>query len=332
MTATRIPGGTGGGFNTEVRVGDFNSDGWLDIAMSHPGSVTIRINNGAGSFLNTVNPPASATYTIATGDLNNDGKLDLFQGTDGQDVYNLNTTAGVGATNLTFTNTTIASSPGTTGFAGNAYLVDMDADGHLDLIMGDVDVDAPGCDRHATVLRNNPTAPVQLSDPYNAGYGCLPGSGGCQNFHTTGTHDVVALDLNSDGRMDMIYGSCVGYRCFIQAQPPMTLDLSEPAPGALTPNVDFAPPSGLIYNIACLVHLPVAGSGPFFGLDASAFTIFSLFYPSAPFVGVADANGHYSYSFPAGTFDQSVQWKWQARSAAFSGPSLILSNIVTKTF
>lgn len=332
VTAIKIPGGTGGGFNTEVRVEDFNGDGWLDVAMSHPGSVTIRLNNGAGSFLTTLNPAASATYTIATGDLNNDGKVDLFQGTDGQDVYNLNTTTGVGSTNVTFTFTTITNSPGTTGFAGNAYLVDMDGDGYRDLIMGDVDVDAPGCDRHATVLRNTPTAPVMLSDPYNANYGCIPGSGGCQNFHTAGTHDVVGFDLNGDGRKDLIYASCIGYRCFIQAQPPLTLNLTEPAPGALALDVTNAPANGIVYNLACLVQLPGAGSGPFFGLDASAFTIFSLFYPSAPFVGVANASGSYSYSFPAGTFDQSVPWTWQARSASFVGPTLVLSNVVTKTF
>jgi hypothetical protein len=207
----------------------------------------------------------------------------------------------------------------------------MDADGNKDLIMGDVDVDAPGCDRHATVLKNDPTLGSVLFDPYSAGYGCVPGSGGCQNFHLAGTHDVTALDLSGDGRMDLVYARCVGYKVFIQNPPPLTLALTESQPGALLIEVTNAPPSGVVYNIAALVQLTPAGTGPFFGLDASAFSLFTLFYPNEPFVGIANGSGNYTYSFPAGTFNQAVTWPLQARSAVIDGTTLQLSNVVTKT-
>ncbi|HYC78092.1 MAG TPA: VCBS repeat-containing protein, partial [Planctomycetota bacterium] len=137
VTTTNIPGGSASGFTVEVQVGDFNADGWPDIALSDPGSVRVRINNGAGVFVNTVSPPAPATYTLAVGDLNNDGKDDIYQGRDGQDGYNLSVGA-VGSQTVTFTDVTLTNSPGTNAFAGNATVVDMDNDGWNDVIMGDI--------------------------------------------------------------------------------------------------------------------------------------------------------------------------------------------------
>jgi hypothetical protein len=328
-TAIRIPGGTNSGFTVEVQVGDFNGDGWLDIARSDPGSVMVRVNNGAGSFLTTVSPPmAPATYTLAVGDLNNDGLADIYQGRDGQDGYDLATTATIGGT-PTFTSFTLSNSPGTTAFAGNATIVDMDGDGFRDLVMGDIDVDVPGCDRHATILRNTPGGPDLLVDPWGA---ALPCGAGCKPWHTSGTHDIAPIDVNGDGLLDMVYAKCVGYACWIRQPPPMTLAVTEPQPGAMTIEVAFAQPNSLVFNLASLVQLPAPGKGPFFGLDATAFTIFTAFYPSEPFVGATDANGSYVYSFPAGTFPQTVPWTWQMRTAALQGSTVVLSNVVTATF
>lgn len=331
VTATNVPGGAGSGFTVEIQVGDFNGDGALDIARSDPGSVMIRVNNGSGVFQNTsFSPSTPGTYTLAVGDLNNDGLADIYQGRDGQDGYDINTTAGVGTQALTFTTTDLVVSPGTGGFAGNAYVVDMDGDGDRDVVMGDIDVDVPGCDRHATVLRNTPGASVILADPYPT----------LQPWHTNGTHDIAPVDVNGDGLMDMIYAKCVGYAAWIQLPPPMSLSLTEPAPGALTLTVDNAPPNSLLFNLACFVQLPTTTSGgtsvavgPVFGLDASAASLFFAYYPQEPFVAVASPTGAYSYALPAGTFDQSFPWPWQARTVAFASTGLmVLSPVVTATF
>jgi hypothetical protein len=322
VTAARIPGGSDSGFSVEIQVGDFNGDGWPDLARSDPGSVMVRINNGAGFFNATAFPPAPATYTLAVGDLNNDGLADVYQGRDGQDGYDLNTTVGVGSQNVTFSSFTLAQSPGTGGFAGNATIVDMDNDGFKDVIMGDIDVDVPGCDRHATVLRNTPGAAIILSDPWAT----------VQPWHTNGTHDVAAVDLNGDGLKDMVYAKCVGYSVWIQVPPPMLLAVTEPQPGALNIDVSYAPPNAALFNLASLVQLPNPGLGPFFGLDASAFTLFTAFYPSPPFVGQASPTGSYSFALPAGTFPQTVPWTWQMRTVALTGGGFLTSNIVTATF
>jgi hypothetical protein len=333
QTATRIPGGTSSTFTVDIFIRDINNDGWNDILISDGtvGLVKVRVNNGAGTFNILNQPPNSATYTLCSGDLNNDGWLDLYQGRDAQDAYNLNTSTTPGQ-NPTFTTTVLTNSPGTSGFAGNAQLVDMDNDGLADLVMGDIDVDVPSCARHATLLRNIYPATPLLEDPYSATSLCTPGSGGCQNFHTNGTHDIAVIDINNDGYKDMIYALCTGYKVFMQNVPPMSLTLSEPAPGGMLINLANAPPSTVIYNIVSTVQLAAPGTGPFFGLDASAFLIFTTFYPSPPFVGFTSPTGTYTFQFPGGTFSQAFPWTWQMRSAYVAGSQVVLSNVETKTF
>lgn len=333
-TAVRIPAGTASTFTVDIFVRDINNDGWNDILISDGtvGLVKLRINNGAGSFNSLVNVPNAATYTLAAGELNNDGWLDLYQGRDGQDAYNLNTSTVAGQS-PTFTTTVITSSPGTTGFAGNAQIIDMDNDGRNDIVMGDVDVDVPDCGRHATLLRNLASASGSiLTDPYAATSGCVFPAGGCQNFHTNGTHDIAVIDLNGDGRKDMVYANCTGYRCFTQNAPGFTLLLSEPVAGGMTIAVDGAPTNYPVFNLVSLSQIVNVGTGPFFGLDASALPIFTAFYPSEPFVGLTNGVGQYNFNFPAGTFPQSIAWTWQMRSVALVGTQTLLSNIETRTF
>ncbi|HYC79005.1 MAG TPA: VCBS repeat-containing protein [Planctomycetota bacterium] len=332
VTATRIPGGTSSTFTVEIITADFNNDGWPDIGISDGtvGLVKIRVNNGAGFFNTLVQPPNAATYTLGAGDLNNDGWIDLYQGRDAQDAYNINTTTVVGSQSLTFTTQVLTNSPGTQNFAGNVNVVDMDNDGFKDIVMGDIDVDVPDCTRHATLLKNNPLAsPSILSDPYLANGSC---SSGCQPWHSQGTHDIAVIDINGDGHMDMIYGKCSGYTCWIQTPPPITLTLSEPAPGALTLAVTNGPAFTQVFNLATLVQLPVPGTGPFFGLDASALLLFADFFPAEPFVGFTNGSGAYTFAFPAGTFPQTQPWTWQARTAYLAPAGLTLSNVETKTF
>ena len=44
-----------------------------------------------------------------------------------------------------------------------------------------------------------------------------------------------------------------------------------------------------------------AGSGPFFGMDPSAYQTFLTLYPSQPVYGVTDGAGAYNFSLPGGT-------------------------------
>lgn len=63
--------------NTDVAVGDFNHDGWPDIACveAYSGHALVNINDGSGGFHPTFTVPASTAYArhVACGDLNRDG-------------------------------------------------------------------------------------------------------------------------------------------------------------------------------------------------------------------------------------------------------------------
>ncbi len=329
QTSTRIPGGSSSTFSVEAAIVDMNNDGFNDIVESDGtvGQMKIRLNNGSGVFPNLYLAPTAATYTMQVGDLNNDGKLDIYQGRDGQDAYLLNTTPN-GSQSLSFTTTVLNStvgapgySPGTANFAGNAYLVDIDNDGDNDLVMADTDVDVPGCNRHATLLENTPTASVILTDPYGTNL---------QNFHTVGTHDIATVDLNGDGFKDMVYGLCTGYKVFIQL-PRFTLILNEPAPGGLNLQVTGAQANQPLYNLVSFVQLAPAGTGPFFGLDSTAFLNLVNAPGLAPMWATASPTGTYSFTLPAGTIGFTLPV--QARSVQMlPGGQSAQSNIVTYTF
>ena len=62
-----------------VVVGDFNGDGWPDVALAgQDSSVYVLLNDGHGSMVPAGNYPLSGTgYELVAADVNKDGKLDL---------------------------------------------------------------------------------------------------------------------------------------------------------------------------------------------------------------------------------------------------------------
>src|SRR5438552_193239 len=72
-------------FITSVITADFNSDGKLDLAVANaapqadfmPGSVSILLGNGDGTFRAHVDTPVVSPFSLATADDNGDGRLDV---------------------------------------------------------------------------------------------------------------------------------------------------------------------------------------------------------------------------------------------------------------
>lgn len=220
---TFVPGpaiGTGSS-NTyqggEMVVGDFNGDGYPDIAVIDvagssmlSSSVGVILNDGTGNFKPAVTYALSG-YSfagIAVGDLNGDGNLDL--------VVPYNWSSGVavllGVGDGTFTQPpdvplgtpTPAQCSGI--YAGQfcpaaVTLADVDGDGKMDIIatldsgLGQDIVILPGTGTTGHVPSFGTPIYLASSLQYNP-YGSGPGTAGIQ-----------ALDIDGDGNLDLVYAN-----------------------------------------------------------------------------------------------------------------------------
>jgi hypothetical protein len=95
-TFTEVPSNPKTGFEpAAIAAGDFNGDGILDLAITNlndgnpePGSVTVLLGNGDGTFTPTTESPVTGAVpnSIAVGDFNGDGKVDLVTGDAGSNT------------------------------------------------------------------------------------------------------------------------------------------------------------------------------------------------------------------------------------------------------
>lgn len=130
-------------FAVQSRIGDFNGDGKLDLAVTYSSSMAILLGNGDGTFAAAANfkPPTSM---FETGDVNGDGKTDLVFTTSSKVSYSLGRGDG------TFETAVTLPWPVTQTLFGVA---DLNGDGKSDVVM-------PGTDGTTTVLLSNPVEPA----------------------------------------------------------------------------------------------------------------------------------------------------------------------------
>ena len=227
-TTTRFAGNSaflGSTFSVHAVMADLNGDGFNDIIKNSAlGPYNLKLaSNGPsapGDFTasRSENLCACADYFVAVGDLNNDGLLDLVEADDGADRYFLN--QGNGADGLpNFVSFTFANS--SSGFDNNTVLADLDMDGFLDVLVADVDVDAPSCANRLDIHHNlgNPPNVTFVEDTAN-----LPTAVGGP---LRGTHDIAVFDINGDSWPDLVIGTCNGTTIWIN-QPPFNLTFSYP--------------------------------------------------------------------------------------------------------
>jgi hypothetical protein len=161
-------------------IADFDHDGKLDIAcpggIDFGNGVQVALGNGDGTFGTPTEYPTPAVgFTVLTADVNKDGKLDLI--TDGGWVL-------LGNGDGTF------NTPSGPAFSAVAYpnLVDINADGKLDIVGSQYNVAASGVNAIATILGNGDgtfQSPV-LSEA------------------SWGDSNVAFGDFNNDGKLDAV--------------------------------------------------------------------------------------------------------------------------------
>ena len=184
---------------TDVRVGDLNGDGLLDLAVAHfgydQGEVTWMENRGDGQFERHVLLNLSGAINVEIADMNGDRLPDIVAvvAQQWEEVY-LFENRGSGS----FTRKVIFASTNEDFGSSGIRLVDLNRDGRMDILHtnGDgFDYAEPG---------SRPWHGVQWLENRGDGFfkfhriGDLPGA-----------YSPVAIDLNGDGALDVV--ACSGF-------------------------------------------------------------------------------------------------------------------------
>ena len=166
-----------------MALGDVDGDGDLDLATisGSTNTVSIRLNNGTGTFSGTLDVPvADRPQSIALADMDGDGDLDFVTANQGLAIcttsvrYNDGTGSFSGTASAYFSN-------GTNISFSNMEIGDVDGDGDLDAVLV------------------NDTGYVLLND----GNGSLSPLAATFPF-TTNTSNIALRDLDGDGDLDLL--------------------------------------------------------------------------------------------------------------------------------
>jgi len=193
-TPANGPGGVPVG-PTSVVAGDFNGDGIPDLAVANsprfdqgaPGSATILLGNGDGTFTAEAESPAAGGQPlfITAGDFNGDGNLDLAVSDMNAGYPELgNLTVLLGNGDGTFTPTAV--SPQTGSIPYSVAIVDLNGDGKADLVTADAGSNI------VTVLLGNGDG--TFAAPLTSAAGTDPVFAAAGDFNGDGTPDLAVAN------------------------------------------------------------------------------------------------------------------------------------------
>jgi hypothetical protein len=230
-----------------VAVADFNGDGILDLAVANtfvdsgqPGTVTVLLGNGDGTFTPTSVSPATGMlpYSVAVGDVNGDGKADLVTSNVASNTF----TVLLGKGDGTFA-PPLSPAAGTDSLS--VAVADFNGDGLADLA---------GADHYP-----NFTVTVQLSRLTQAATATATGI----SPSGTGNHLVEASYPGNS-----IYGSSVSATTSLAAVPTPSFTITGTADtitaGATTGNtstITLTPADGFTGNVVLTATVTASPSG-----------------------------------------------------------------------
>ena len=191
--------GSSAHYATSVAFGDLNGDGMLDIFIANGGFPwdvrwgnrpnQILLNQGSGSFIEDTSFDGGDEMTrgAALGDADGDGDLDILLGTSSApNELLLNDGSGGFSSASDFPGGVGVGGYGWGGWGVVAFL-DLDADGALDILIGNAD------HRANTLLRNDGSGGFSIDSNFNGGSGS--------------TYAVALGDVDLDGDLDLIFGN-----------------------------------------------------------------------------------------------------------------------------
>ena len=179
-----------------VAFGDLNGDGTLDIFIGNADFLgngnedfrtnQILLNQGSGSFIEDTSFDGGNKMTrgAALGDADGDGDLDILLGTTSPYPNELLLNDGSGGFSSA---SDFPGSGGVGAWGGAVAFLDVDADGALDILIGNSDF------RANTLLRNDGSGRFSIDSNFDGGSGS--------------TYAVALGDVDLDGDLDLIVGN-----------------------------------------------------------------------------------------------------------------------------
>ena len=190
------PGNMSGGISV---AGDFNGDGFLDLAIVNPGfsTVTILPGNGDGTFGNKCKnniqsyAVGKTPRAVAVGDFNEDGILDLVVANEGNNTFSVLLGVGDGTFVLAYSYAA--------GAKPEAIAVaDFNGDGHKDVAV-------LSAGTNVSILLGNGDGTFNPQVTYPVGNGHQAGDLALADFNTDGFQDLAIVN-GSDSTVSVLSG------------------------------------------------------------------------------------------------------------------------------